>query len=113
MMANDGAASAYVRSLGEAMHRELVPSGVAVTVLLTSLTDVRFRELFGFAAGAFNSRLLSAEQCARAGLEALAKGRRVKVAGFSNQILDFAGLETAARMVRVRAMATTARNILG
>src|SRR2546428_14002454 len=36
---NDGAAKAYVHSLGEALHYEFKPLGVCVTVLAAGFTD--------------------------------------------------------------------------
>ena len=38
-MANDGAAKAYVHSLGEALHYEFKPLGVYVTVLAAGVTN--------------------------------------------------------------------------
>src|SRR5258707_6203340 len=38
-MANDGAAKAYVHSLGEALHYEFKPRGVCVTVLAAGFTE--------------------------------------------------------------------------
>ena len=46
-MANDGAAKAYVHSLGEALHYEFKPLGVYVTVLAAGFTDTAVLEKFG------------------------------------------------------------------
>ena len=37
-MANDGAAKAYIHSLGEALHYEFKPLGVYITVLAAGVT---------------------------------------------------------------------------
>src|SRR5712672_2093045 len=46
-MANDGAAKAYVHSLGEALHYEFKPQGVYVTVLAAGFTNTAVLEKFG------------------------------------------------------------------
>src|SRR5713101_8312233 len=46
-MANDGAAKAYVHSLGEALHYEFKPLGVYVTVLAAGFTNTAVLEKFG------------------------------------------------------------------
>ncbi len=47
IMANDGAAKAYVHSLGEALHYEFKPLGVYVTVLAAAFTDTPVLDKFG------------------------------------------------------------------
>src|SRR5438552_10599672 len=47
LMANDGAAKAYVHSLGEALHYEFKPLGVCVTVLAAGFTDTAVLGKFG------------------------------------------------------------------
>jgi uncharacterized protein len=44
LMANDGAAKAFVHSLGEALHYEFKPLGVYVTVLAAGFTDTAVLE---------------------------------------------------------------------
>ncbi len=46
LMANDGAAKAYVHSLGEALHFEFKPLGVCVTVLAAGFTDTAVIDKF-------------------------------------------------------------------
>src|SRR5260370_34304480 len=48
LMANDGAAKAYVHSLGEALHYEFKPLGVCVTVLAAGFTNTEVLEKFRF-----------------------------------------------------------------
>jgi len=47
-MANDGAAKAYVHSLGQGLHVELNPLGISVTVLAPGFTDTPVLAKFGF-----------------------------------------------------------------
>src|ERR1700731_1085302 len=47
-IANDGAAKAYVHSLGEALHYEFKPLGVFVTVLATGFANTAVLEKLGF-----------------------------------------------------------------
>ena len=47
LMANDGAAKAYVHSLGEALHFEFKPLGVYVTVLAAGFTNTEVIGKFG------------------------------------------------------------------
>ena len=55
-MANDGAAKAYVHSLGEALHYEFKPLGVYVTVLAAGFTNTAVLEKFGLVADETDER---------------------------------------------------------
>jgi uncharacterized protein len=81
------ASKAYVLSFSEALHRELKPKGVRVTVLCPGPVPTEFQARAGMAADAF-PRLLtrSAEQVARDGYRGLKAGRRVVVPGFANSV---------------------------
>ena len=63
IMANDGAAKAYVHSLGEALHYEFKPLGVDVTVLAAAFTDTPVLDKFGLDAKTLPVKPLSVEQC--------------------------------------------------
>jgi uncharacterized protein len=82
------ASKAYVLSFSEALHRELKPKGVRVTVLCPGPVPTEFQARAGMAADAF-PRLLtrSAEQVARDGYRGLKEGRRVLVPGFVNSVV--------------------------
>jgi short-subunit dehydrogenase len=88
------ATKAAVTSFGEALHEELRPTGVAVTVLCPGAVATEFAEV---AAMEDTMRRLpavmvaSAEGTARAGLDALDRGRRHVVPGRGSQLLHFAG----------------------
>jgi uncharacterized protein len=94
-MATYCASKAYVLSLGEALARELRGTGVTVTTLCPGAT------LTGFAAesGAdsvplFNSRLvpkMSSASVARAGYDAMMRGKPVLVTGIVNKLVAFSG----------------------
>ena len=81
------ATKAYVLSFSEALHRELKPQGVRVTVLCPGPVPTEFQARAGMAADAF-PRLLtrSAERVARDGYRGLKQGRRVVVPGFANSM---------------------------
>src|SRR5262249_1017750 len=81
------ASKAYVLSFSEALHRELKPNGVRVTVLCPGPVPTEFQARAGMAADAF-PRLLtrSAEQVAKDGYRGLKAGRRVVVPGFANSV---------------------------
>jgi short-subunit dehydrogenase len=80
------ASKAYVLSFSEALHRELKPKGVRVTVLCPGPVPTEFQARAGMSDDAF-PRLLtrSAEQVARDGYRGLTQGRRVVVPGPANR----------------------------
>jgi uncharacterized protein len=80
------ASKAYVLSFSEALHRELKPKGVRVTVLCPGPVPTEFQARAGMSGDAFPSLLTrSAEQVARDGYRGLKEGRRVVVPGFANR----------------------------
>jgi uncharacterized protein len=84
-MANYAAAKAYVIALGEAVHRELAPRGVHVTVLLPGATDTPMVERFGARETPMGRLMMSADACAREGLAALRANRPTRVTGRMNR----------------------------
>jgi uncharacterized protein len=87
-MANDGAAKAYVHSLGEALHYEFKPLGVYVTVLAAGFTDTAVLEKFGLDPKTMPMKPMSVEQCVSEGLSGLRKNRSRIVPGRLNRILN-------------------------
>jgi short-subunit dehydrogenase len=87
-MANDGAAKAYVHSLGEALHYEFKPLGVYVTVLAAGFTDTAVLEKFGFDPKTMPMKPMSVEQCVSEGLSGLRKNRSRIVPGRLNRIMN-------------------------
>ena len=88
VMANDGAAKAYVHSLGEALHYEFKPLGVYVTVLAAGFTDTAVIEKFGLDPKTMPMKPMSVEQCVSEGLSGLLKNRSRVVPGRLNRILN-------------------------
>ena len=88
IMANDGAAKAYVHSLGEALHYEFKPLGVYVTVLAAGFTDTAVIEKFGLDPKTMPMKPMSVEQCVSEGLSGLLKNRSRVVPGRLNRILN-------------------------
>lgn len=81
------ATKAYVLSFSEALHVELKPRGVRVTVLAPGPVPTEFQARAGF--GANLPRLLkrTPEQVARAGYAGLMRGRRLVVPGIGNKLV--------------------------
>src|SRR3989449_2197173 len=88
LMANDGAAKAYVHSLGEALHYEFKPLGVCVTVLAAGFTDTAVLEKFGLDPKTMPLKPMSVEQCVSEALNGLLKNRSKIVPGRLNRILN-------------------------
>ena len=87
-MANDGAAKAYVHSLGEALHYEFKPLGVYVTVLAAGFTNTAVLEKFGLDPKTMPMKPMSVEQCVSEGLSGLLKNRSRIVPGRMNRIMN-------------------------
>jgi short-subunit dehydrogenase len=82
------ATKAYLLSFSEALHRELKPKGVRVTVLCPGPVPTEFQARAGMSGDAF-PRLLtrSTERVARDGYRGLKEGRRVVVPGSGNRVV--------------------------
>src|SRR6202051_4365117 len=87
-MANDGAAKAYVHSLGEALHYEFKPLGVYVTVLAAGFTNTAVLDKFGLDPKTMPMKPMSVEQCVSEGLSGLRKNRSRVVPGRLNRIMN-------------------------
>ena len=87
-MANDGAAKAYVHSLGEALHYEFKPRGVYVTVLAAGFTNTAVLEKFGLEPKTMPMKPMSVEQCVSEALSGLRKNRSKVIPGRLNRILN-------------------------
>ena len=88
LMANDGAAKAYVHSLGEALHYEFKPLGVCVTVLAAGFTDTAVLGKFGLDPKTMPLKPMSVEQCVSEALSGLRKNRSKVVPGRLNRIMN-------------------------
>jgi short-subunit dehydrogenase len=85
------ASKAYVLSLSEALHSELKPRGIKVTVLCPGPVPTEFAARAGvteaLAPGPFSQ---SAETVAEAGFNGLITNKRVVVPGLANKLVTFA-----------------------
>ena len=84
------ASKAYVVSFSEALHRELKPRGVRVTVLCPGPVPTEFQGRAGVRGESF-PRLITqtAEQVAQEGYRGLIAGRRLVIPGFANKLVTF------------------------
>src|SRR5882762_10442540 len=87
-MANDGAAKAYVHSLGEALHFDLNPLGFSVTVRAAGFTKTGVPKNFGLDPKTMPMKPMSVEQCVSEGLSGLLKNSSRIVPGRLNRILN-------------------------
>src|SRR5712692_6012860 len=87
-IANDGAAKAYVHSLGEALHYEFKPLGVYVTVLAAGFTNTAVLDKFGLDPKTMPMKPMSVEQCVSEALSGLRKNRSKVIPGRLNRILN-------------------------
>ena len=87
-LANDGGAKAYIHSLGEALHYELKPRGVYVTVVSPPLTNTAVLATLGFDPRTMPMKPMSVEQCVSEGLNALRVNRSRIVPGRLNRFMD-------------------------
>ena len=82
------ASKAYVLSFSEALHRELKPKGVRVTVLCPGPVPTEFQARAGMSDDALPRILTrSAEQVAKDAYRGLMQGRRVVVPGAANRVV--------------------------
>jgi uncharacterized protein len=88
LMANDGAAKAYIHSLGEALHYEFKRRGVCVTVLAAGFTETAVLGKFGFDPKTMPLKPMSVEQCVSEGLSGLIKNRSRVVPGRLNRLMN-------------------------
>jgi short-subunit dehydrogenase len=91
LMATYYATKAFVNSFSEALHSELLGTGVTVTVLCPGPVATEFAAVAGmqqtraFSAG----QAMAARPVAEAGLRAMKSGRRMVVPGWRNRLLLF------------------------
>ncbi|MFI9815923.1 SDR family NAD(P)-dependent oxidoreductase [Saccharothrix variisporea] len=74
-MAHESAAKSYVRNLGEALHHELRPAGVDVTVMLPGNVDTPIIDRFGLDRARLPIRPLPVATAIRQTVHALLSGR--------------------------------------
>lgn len=87
-MANESGAKSYVQSFGEALHVELFPFGVSVSVLIIGPTQTAIIEKIGFDPTTMPMKPMPAEQCVFEGLQALNRNRSTHLSGRLNRIMN-------------------------
>jgi uncharacterized protein len=87
-MANESGAKSYVQSFGEALHSELSPLGVNVSVLIIGPTQTAIIEKIGFDPATMPMKPMPVEQCVFEGLEALKRNRATHLSGRMNRIMN-------------------------
>jgi uncharacterized protein len=81
------ASKAYVLAFTEALHQELKPKGIKVTVVCPGPVPTEFQARAGIAANRLPRRLTrSAERVARETYEGFMKGQRLVIPGFANKV---------------------------
>ncbi len=85
--ANYSATKAYVLSFSQSVHEETAAAGVNVTALCPGLTRTQFQPRGGYQIDVPAVLWQSADEVARSGLDAAARGRPVEVTGWHNKVL--------------------------
>jgi uncharacterized protein len=80
-MAHESAAKAYVLNLGEALHHELAPAGVNVTVMLPGNVDTPIIDAFGLDRADLPIRPMPADTAVRETMAAFLKHRPTHIPG--------------------------------
>jgi hypothetical protein len=91
LMATYYASKAYVLHLSEALSEELEGKGVSVTALCPGPVRTEFQQVAGMETSGLvlNKRLISVEQVAEAGYQAMMRGKPMVVPGLATKLLAF------------------------
>lgn len=82
-----GATKAFVRSFSRALHHELRPSGVTVTVLSPGITATEFQEVGELDPRGITTKfMMDVEPVVRAGLRGVSRGRAEVLPGVFNRL---------------------------
>jgi uncharacterized protein len=104
-MANDSASKAYVQAFGEALHVELKPFGVNVTVLIVAPTQTAIIDKMGMDPNSMPMRPMTTQQCVFEGLRGLLKNRSRILPGRINRIMEGLIPTSATRVMMGKMMA--------
>jgi short-subunit dehydrogenase len=96
------ASKAYVLSFSEALSRELKGSGVTVTALCPGPTDTSFATAAGLGKSLMHRMIppSTSTEVAKAGYNAMMKGRTIEIPGFMNKLTALTPRITPRSMVR-------------
>jgi short-subunit dehydrogenase len=97
-VANYAATKSYLLTLGEAVHRELAPKGVDVTVLVPGATDTPMLTRFGADHTPMRRLIMPVDACVSEALAAIARNRPVRISGRMNR----ATIAMTPRPLRIR-----------
>ena len=104
MLAAYGAAKAYLLSLGEALHVELAPKNVGVTVLSPGLMQTEFFDVSGYTPPpSTRVTMLTPQAVAEIGLDAMFAGKASVIAGRLNRLVALLG-RFVSRVVQAKVM---------
>jgi len=86
-LAVESGTKSFVQSFGEALHVELGPMGVNVTVLVVPPTKTAIIDKFGLDPASMPMKPMSVEQCVYEGLHALTRNRSTCLPGRVNRVM--------------------------
>jgi short-subunit dehydrogenase len=87
-MANDSGAKAYVQCLAQALHVELRPVGVHVSVVSPGPTETPALAILGLTPETLPMKPMKVEQCVSEALRGLAANRSLIIPGRMNRIMN-------------------------
>jgi uncharacterized protein len=87
-MANDSGAKAYVQCLAQALHVELLPVRVHVTVVSPGPTETEAFAILGLTPDTMPMKPMSVEQCVSEAIRGLAANRSLVIPGRMNRIMN-------------------------
>jgi uncharacterized protein len=105
--ANYSATKSYILLLGEAVHHELAPKGVNVTVLVPGATDTPMLTRFGADRTPMRRLIMPVQACVSDGLAALAANRPRRISGVMNRAM----VRTVPRAARSRLFGGMSRSM--
>jgi uncharacterized protein len=110
-MAHESAAKAYVLNLGEALHHELAPHGVDVTVMLPGNVDTPIIEAYGLDRAELPIRPLPVEAAVRETVRAFRRRRPLHIPDRRMRIMTRLVPRSLSVRMNGRMLARAARNL--
>ena len=110
-MTHDSAAKTYVLNLGEALHHELAPAGVDVTVVMPGSVDTPIIDALGLRRAALPIRPQPAEAAVRETVTAFLKHRPLHIPGRLMRIMTRLTPRSLSVRMNGRMLGHAARNL--